>query len=148
MSLSSSCFVSFFFLSSRYRNRSFNLKTAFHAFETIHRAKVASGTFPFFLFRLSTLSLPFRYIFARFLHSSSFEPSEKGFESLLSFLVFHGLMLPDQRLVAGIRIYLRTPREMLTSGEIARRGERGKRQKINVFWREKNHTFTAEKYIQ
>lgn len=39
--------------------------------------------FPFFLsFRASLLSVraPWsRYIFARFLHSSSFEPSEKGF---------------------------------------------------------------------
>lgn len=59
------------------------------------QAKVASGTFPFFpLFRILSLHpisslaflsrpspppLPFRYIFARFLHSSSFEPSEKGF---------------------------------------------------------------------
>lgn len=53
------------------------------------QARVASGTFSFFpSFRLSLLVRfllplftlpPFRYIFARFLHSSSFEPSEKGF---------------------------------------------------------------------
>jgi hypothetical protein len=56
----------------------FKLKTAFHAFK-LH-AKVA---FPFFLsFRESLLperALGSVYSFARFLHSSSFEPSEKGF---------------------------------------------------------------------
>lgn len=82
---------------SRYRSRSFNLKTAFHAFE-LHTGQSSIGAhIPFlpFSFRLShrpisslrvhsppppfASSLSFRYIFARFLHLSSFEPSEKGF---------------------------------------------------------------------
>jgi len=70
---------------SRYRSWSFNLKTAFHAFK-LH-AKVASSIpfLPFISLPLSSRPISFRllsyprYIFARFLHSSSFEPSEKGF---------------------------------------------------------------------
>lgn len=119
--LSLSLFLFSFFLPlylsrfiARYRNRSFNLKTAFHAFK-LH-AKVASSI-PFLLFipRVSSLALsstdfflflllsprlpsPVPSIFSRGssirLHSS--HRKRGSFESLLSFLVFHGLMLPDQ----------------------------------------------------
>ena len=77
--------------------------------------------FPFFL------SFPSRSPLARFLFGFSPIPGifsrgssirlhsshrKRGsFESLLSFLVFHGLMLPDQRFVGRIRIYLRTSQD-------------------------------------
>lgn len=106
---------------SRYRSWSFNLKTAFHAFK-LH-AKVASSI-PFLPFiprfppallspDFFSGSSPIPGIFSRGssirLHSS--HRKRGSFESLLSFLVFHGLMLPDQRFVGGIRIYLGTSRD-------------------------------------
>jgi len=136
---------------SRYRSWSFNLKTAFHAFK-LH-AKVASSIpflpfIPRFLPALLSpdfFSAPPRYDFARFLHSSSFEPSEKGsFESLLSFLVFHGLMLPDQRFVGRIRIYLGTSRD--ASGDMCnKKRKRGNNErKINASG---GKSAEVEKYI-
>lgn len=77
--------------------------------------------FPFFLsFRVSLVSfsrsrLPLLFpVYFRAVPPFVFiRAIGKGgsFESLLSFLVFHGPMLPDQRLVATTRIYLGTPRD-------------------------------------
>lgn len=110
---------------SRYRSRSFNLKTAFHAFK-LHTKVASSRSLSSFHFASSSpfplppppvaprvlfLPPPVRGIFSRGssirLHSS--HRKRGSFESLLSSLVFHGLMLPGRRLVGGIRIYLGTP---------------------------------------